>query len=119
MRTRDLLAAARREGREAGINAAGWIFDGHNTWTREGLERILQGLNDGDPKILDSIPWPNLSGEWADAPTPQTMVSECGLEDDDPRSDWLIDEMCSVWETAASDACEREIVRLCRFHLAD
>ena len=53
-----------REGYRNGRSAATWI-DGDP----KNLQRILKGIEDGDPEVLDSLPSPDFSGEWADSPT--------------------------------------------------
>ena len=100
MRTRDLKSAARRMGREDGARAASWTYDGNTS--REAAERIVRGLEDGDPEILDSFCPPNLSGEYADDPTPHSLARDLGLDDDDPRSEWLIDELATAYEEGVS-----------------
>ena len=112
MRTRDLKSAARRMGRDAGISAASWVeIDETNAAT------ILMGFEDGDPVVYDAFRFPNLSGEYADDPTPQSLAEDLDLAEDDPRADWLIDEVCTAWETAASEAFEREICKRCRVYV--
>ncbi len=61
-------AAAKELGGEAGRAAASWVFDG-NTTTEE-YARVLFGIEDGDPEVLDALPSPDLSGQWAGASTP-------------------------------------------------
>ena len=68
MRTRDLLAAARRMGRENAISAASWTWDGNTS--RESAERIVRMFEAGDPVVYDLFAAPNLSGEYAGEPTP-------------------------------------------------
>ena len=100
MRTRDLISAARRMGREDASRAASWAWDGNTS--RETAERIVQMLEDGDPEVYDLFAAPNLSGEYAGDPTPQGLARDLGLEDDDPRSEWLVDELASAYEDAVS-----------------
>ena len=113
MRTREALRAAKKAGREAGEAAASWYFDGNTT--PETYARVLKGIEDGDPEILDSFPYPNLSGEWAGDPTPRSLADDCGLEDEDERAEWLISDLCSAWEdafsTAVHDSIEKEARR--------
>ena len=112
MRTRDLKSAARHMGRDAGISAASWAeIDETNA------AAILKGFEDGDPVVYDAFRFPNLSGEMADDPTPQTLADDLGIAEDDRRADWLIDEICGAWEEASSLAFEREVCRRCRVYL--
>jgi hypothetical protein len=64
---------------------------------------------DVDPAVLDGLAWPNLSGEFADDPTPRSLMADLGFgfeTDDDEMlepSDELVDELCDIWETRASE----------------
>ena len=117
MRTRDILRAARRDGKAAGIGAAGWALDfGRMTSAqeRETAERVIRGIEEGDPAVLDSFRVPNLSGEFADDPTPRSLAEDYGLSEDDPRAEWLPDEICTAWEDAASESFWRKLAEDCR-----
>ena len=121
MRTRDILRMAKRDGKRAGVNAAGWALDfGRMSLAqeRETAGRVLRGIDNCDPAILDSFNVPNLSGAYADDPTPRSLAEDYGVADDDPRAEWLIDELSTVWENAASESFWREIARSCRESLA-
>lgn len=110
MRTREALRAAKRMGREAGESAASWyVFHDENA-----KANVLRGIRDGDPAIMDTFPYPNLSGEWADAPTPKSLAEDIGLDPESEQYDWLIDAICTEWEDAARDAVESEIERMAR-----
>lgn len=53
-RPEDPLAARAAElGRDAGKAAATWVFDGNTP--DEAYQRVLRGIDDGDPAILDAI----------------------------------------------------------------
>ena len=117
MRTRDILRQAKRDGREAGINAASWVFDGNTP--RASYARVLKGLDEGDPAVLDSINAPNLSGEWADSPTPVSLASDYGLDDKRDPDGLICEEACEAWENAASDSFWSEIEKECRRQLKD
>ena len=68
-----IMAAARKRGSDDGRAAASWYFDGNTT--DDTYRRTLQGLEDGDPEILDALPYPDLSGQWADEPAgPQVFA---------------------------------------------
>jgi len=106
------LAAARVAGIEAARNAASWTTDG----TTDVLDasRLLAMLDDGDPAAYDYLPrYPDLSGEWADDPTPLSLAREI-TGDDDPAPD-VIDALAEAWEEAVAetftDACEAELRR--------
>ena len=111
MRTREMLAAARRDGKSAGIAAASWCFDGNTT--DETYRYFLEGYEAGDPAVLDRFNVPNLSGEWADSPTPASLADDYGIEADDER----LDSVCTEWENAASDAFWAELQRVAKYHV--
>ena len=100
------------EGKSAGKAMASWVFDGNTDPAN--YARILKGIQDGDPVVLDNLTTPNLSGEWADDPTPQTLADDLGIETDDDR----LDDLCTLWEDAAHRAFWDEIERTCKYHLS-
>ena len=116
MRTREILAQAKKDGKYAGKRAASWVFDGNTN--EETYRRFLKGIEDGDPMVLDSVNEPNLSGEYAGDPTSQSLAEEYGLDQDDARYEWLSDKMCTAWEEASSNAFWWELERVCRYQLA-
>jgi hypothetical protein len=99
-------------GARAGQNAAQWaiqdLWEGRATrGERECAESVLRQLDEGDARIYDSFTLPDLSGEWAGDPTPHTLFEDCtGYEyfpDIDDHHETL-DELCTTWEQAVSDA---------------
>lgn len=125
---RALLDDARSLGEQHGRNAASWweqdaIGGRASGDTRAVARRVLRGINDGDPEILDSLPCPNLSGEWADGMTPAELFAYLDIEvpddhESDPFNQWS-DEICSEYETGASQGAQDEVARLCKSHLTD
>lgn len=95
-----MTTKAYRAGRERGKNAGSWVIDG-NTST-EAAKRILQGIEDGDPEVMDMQPMP-LSGEWAGESISE-LSDEYGinLSDDDKATDF---------EDGFSDGFWREVER--------
>jgi len=93
-------------GAEAGKNAGSWVIDG--TTTEETARRILRGLDDGDPEILDMQPAP-LSGEYAGESIPE-LSEQYGIPLDD-------DEVATVFETAFSEAYWAEVERAARYQV--
>lgn len=116
MRTREILRKARHNGRNAGHAAASWCFDGNTTEAT--YRHFLKGLDDGDPAVLDAFNPPNLSGEWADSPTPRTLADDYNLDEDNDPDGWRLDEACTAWEDAASTAFWNELERVARFQVA-
>lgn len=116
MRTRELKAAARAAGKAAGTNAGSWAIDGNTSV--DTCRRILIAFDEGDPAILDSFRYPDLSGEFSGDPTPRSLMEDLGLSEDDPRFDWLESELCDEWENASSLAFEREVSWRCRVYVS-
>ncbi len=51
-----IVAAAEELGRDAGQAAASWVFDGNSP--EDAYQRVLRGIEDGDPAVLDVIEQP-------------------------------------------------------------
>ena len=80
-----IMDSAYAAGREHGLAAASWYFDGNTT--RETYRATLAGIREGDPAVYDTFPAGPLSGEWADDPTPTSVLRDLGLSDDDDDAD--------------------------------
>ena len=94
-------------GREHGANAASWVSIDDETSAR----RMLDGLQDGDPELLDALPYPDLSGQWADSLTGPTLVLDAmpsHVYSDDERADAFTD-ICDAYELGFSDASTEAI----------
>lgn len=103
------VTAAYELGKEHGMAAASWLLDGNSS--REAAERLLRGLNDGDPVVLDSLPSNPLSGEWADAPTAKDILRELGEEETDPDAQW---DILRDYEDGYSDGVQQGAERTAR-----
>jgi hypothetical protein len=110
-------------GAEHGRNAAAWFeqetIGGRVSGTAEALDtarRILRGIADGDPEILDALPGPDLSGQWADGYLPRDLARDCGLEDEesDPEGDEILAELCDAYEDAFRTAVTDHVTDACR-----
>lgn len=117
---------ARDLGREHGTNAASWVLGTHSTDTE--CRRVLDGLDDGDPEILDLLPAPDLSGQWADTLTGPDLVNDAadyaGFETDDDGTplgvtDDFFTAVCDAYEYAYTEAVEAEVYRVARYMLAE
>ena len=104
---------ARDLGRDAGKAAASWFFDGNTS--AETYARVLQGLEDGDPEVMGSLPSGPLSGEWAGDRTPASLLAELDLSEDDDR----VDDICDAFEDGFYAASVEEIERVARYHLSE
>lgn len=107
----ELEQDVRQMGQDAGEGAASWLFDGNTS--RETYVKVLKGIEDGDPEVMDMLPNPNLSGEWAGDPTPKSILEELGTDEDDPAADDLL----LAWEEAASQAVVDEATRVAKLQL--
>jgi hypothetical protein len=102
--------AMRSLGEEHGKAASSWILDGNST--QEAAERLLRGILEGDPEVLDSLPSSPLSGEWADAASGAELVAEAGLDFDgsDPdsaeRESELLDAYSDGYSEGVHDGAE-------------
>jgi hypothetical protein len=109
----DMLRAAYELGANAAKNAASWSTDGNSDPSERA--RVLAMIIAGDGEAFDYLPaQPNLSGEWADAPTPRSLAYEVGYEGIDGE---ILDAISNAWETGAEEhfetACEAELIRFC------
>ena len=122
------LAYARTLGAEHGHAAATW----YEVSDAKDAAAVLAGIEDGDPAILDTFPFPDLSGQWADGLTGPKLVDDA-LSDTDMRhddrhdlyadayrdscarckaGDWFSD-ICDAYEDAFRVAVELEVARYC------
>lgn len=95
-------------GREAGERAGEWAADGNTS--AESARAVLALMDDGDPRAWDFLPpVPNLSGEWADDPTPRSIFEEVegrGIDADDPDDIVRVDGCADAWETGVQETFE-------------
>lgn len=115
----DAIDKAREIGGEHGENAAAW-------WEQEtrvflssppNVAMMIQGLDDGDPIVLDNLPAPDLSGEWADGYTPMILANQTGVSLDN-YGDW-IDALCDAYENGFSEAVETAVRAACENALSE
>jgi hypothetical protein len=133
------IAEAAVRGTKAGKAAASWVFDGNTT--DETYRRTLQGIEDGDPEVMDRLSWSPLSGEWAGESIQELLgdlltCSACGGDGIFAEAGYVEgaeEEPCNAcdgtgydtdaqeeieeaYEEAAQDAYWQEIERVARFH---
>lgn len=112
-----VLLEAERLGADRGHAAATWAYDGN---TPEEWYRItLQGIEDGDPAVYDSMSPAGLSGEWSGDPTDRDLARELGLEWSDTRNAHILDEAATRYLEAESEAFWSHIESVCRRALDD
>lgn len=103
---------AARQGARDGKAMAEWAIE-PDRLSPEAMRRILNGIEEGDPRVLEAFREPDLSGEYTGEPTPQSLAEELGL---DPENDDL-SLAAEAWEEAARDAFWGEIQRILNYHL--
>lgn len=109
-------------GRDVATAAASWTVDG--TTPVEHVRRVLAMLDAGDPEADVYLPaQPNLSGEYADDPTPESLAAEIlgadyataadhGGEDHIPAEQ--VDALADAFERGVEDVFQPECERLLR-----
>ena len=106
-------AYARVTGDRDGGAAASWY-----TIDETNAAAILRGIEDGDPAVLDTFPFPDLSGQWADTLTgPQLVRDALEYAGEDPDGDEAQDafgDICDAYEAAFSAAVEDYIGSIAR-----
>jgi hypothetical protein len=109
---------AARIGASHGRNAASWYFDGNTS--RETYERVLAGIDDGDPEIMDALPSSPLSGEWADSYSQFDLADDAGLVCDERGlyDDFDLTAVCEAYTNAFEMAACAEIERAARYQLS-
>lgn len=93
---------ARYLGHDAGLAAASWV-----EMSEDDARSVLDDVN---PAVLDQWRGPNLSGEFADDPTPTSLARDIMGEDYVELRDGSgmgEDEIADAWEEAASGAFSR------------
>lgn len=105
------IATAETIGRDHGRAAGSWVTDGNTT--AETYRRLLKGISDIDPEVMDSLPSAPLSGEWADS----YSLSDLSADTDVSQDSDMWDDVCTAYEMAYSDAVVAEVERACRANL--
>jgi hypothetical protein len=101
-------------GRDHAVRAASWVIDGNTSasWIGDTLSR----LEAGDPEGYDRLPRaPNLSGEFADDPTPLSLARDIlGVEDRDDIEPEFLNDLADAYEAGVSDWFDIECERILR-----
>ena len=113
----DAYTRAHHLGEQHGRNAVDWFI--MDPMQRAGFEewlwRIVKGMDDGDPEVLDSLPQPDLSGEWVDGWTPMTLAVEVYYEDGEDG----LSELCDEYEDGFRLGVERRIYEAYTYYTAE
>jgi hypothetical protein len=103
-----LVAKATELGREAGKTAARWVFDGNTP--REEYQRVLRGVEEGDPAVLDATEPPAIGP--AAGYDSGDLARDLGIE----PADRGLPRAVSAYADAFTDAFWRETERAARNH---
>src|SRR5262249_48651513 len=103
-----VTAEAREQGYDRGKAAAGRYFDGNTS--EDTYRRVLQGIEEGDPAVMDTLPSCPLSGEWADEITPRGLFEDLGMSGDEDYAD----DVLNAYEDGFSQGATDELVRVAR-----
>lgn len=108
----DVLERAEQEGHEHGVAAGSWVVDGNTS--EESARRLLQGIEDGDPEVMDELPSAPLSGEYADGLLPRDVLGWYDLDEEHDAAD----DVLRAFEDGYSRGVVDEVVRSARAILA-
>ena len=114
MDTEFITREAAKLGHDAGIAGASWVFNGNTS--DETYRRVLQGITDGDPEIMDAYREPSLSGEFADDYSESDLAADLGLDDDTDEYAETLSEAADAYNQSASEAFWHEVERLAAEH---
>ena len=101
----EILERADEAGYEAGVAAGSWLLDGNST--EDAARRLLDGIEDGDPEILDALPSSPLSGEWADGLLPRDVLAEYGLDEQHEAADEVLSAFEAGYDRGVTDEATR------------
>jgi hypothetical protein len=108
------IADAERLGGQLAACAAAFVVDGNSS--RAERKRVLDLLRDGDPLADEYLPAaPNLSGEWADSLTPQTLFEMIvGREPASAADGDVVERLADAFEQGVGETfsgeCERILI---------
>lgn len=115
-------------GEKAGRNHSQWCsqdwFGGRYTGNQSDAARaILIALDECDDRLFDGLP--NLSGQWADGPTPKSVLEDIlyclDLEDEEREAELeeMLDDLCENWEAGVHAGFTSELARLAQAAIAE
>ena len=102
-----LIDQAEELGREAGNAAASWYYDRCEP-SRADFLRVLKGIRECDPEIMDTFVSGSLSGEYADDMTPMKLYELLGIETQTTLNA-IGDTVCDAWERGFNTAYQRAV----------
>lgn len=114
-RLKEIFKAADALGARHGWGTADWYFDRCESLKREDYLKVLKGMRDGDPEILDTFSNSPLSGEMADDLTPTKLWDELGVNEQQRQV--AGDEICEKFEEAFSRSYAANVEQQCLTNL--
>ena len=111
----NLVGEAEELGRNEGHDAGGDFWNVR--WGEDEIRRLYNGIQAGDPQIMDELPSAPLSGEWAGDRTPQTLLIDLGVEDEEELTPEEIVEVCDSYENAWNLESQQAIEETCLYYL--
>lgn len=110
LQNRSEVRAIRQRGLEDGSAAASWLVDGNTNDPVAVLERLVSGIYDGDPEILDALPSPRIGGEFADDPTWEDVLqSELDQYSEERVMNGEYDDLEDVYRSSFQEGVEKEL----------
>jgi hypothetical protein len=115
-RFRRAVRRAGEIGADHGRAFASWAFDGNTPAAT--FAWALDGIDAGDPAVLDGFAEPTLSGEWADGYTLADLAHDTGLDIDDPGDAESLDVASATYEDTAREVFWAEVEQTARRMIA-
>ena len=104
----ECVKQAREAGERAGRNAGSWVVDGNTS--DKARAALRDGIADGDPEVMDRLPWCDLSGQWADWLTEADVIGETDADPESMEPEEL-DELVEAYREAFDAAMVAEVER--------
>lgn len=106
----DAENALRARGKRDGAARGTWVIDGNTS--EKTARALLKGIDECDPKIMDSLPVLQL-GEWADDPSFEDICHDEGFDDlDDDEIDELFQHYSDGWYEGLHDEVRASAARV-------
>jgi hypothetical protein len=108
---------AKQLGEGHATDAAAWSVNGNSDRTERAS--VLVMLREGDPAAFDYLPRePDLSGEYADGLTPNSLFEQITREAANNSNGDLVEHLADEYEAGVSEtfaaACEAVLIRFCQ-----
>jgi len=105
----EAIVKARANGYSDGEDAASWLLDGNSS--DAAALKLLRGIRDGDPEVLDQLPGSPLSGEYAGEKVPNDVLRDVDLEEDDELAEAAIAAYEDGFDSGVHDGAEKLALR--------